>query len=125
MPHLTRSSARTFHVHEVAFHSYASSATGAAQLGAWRAEFAPRTPGRAHRMTDEEVLYVLEGSLEIEVDMEHFSANAGDAILVPAGARLRVSNSAEEPAAAWVTTSLGMAATMESDGQRLTPPWAQ
>lgn len=125
MPHLARSSVRTFNVHGVDFHSYASSATGATQLGAWRAEFAPRTPGQAHRMTHEEVLYLLDGKLDIEIDDEHFTAEAGDAVLVPARARLRVSNNTDELAAAWVTTSLGMAATMDSNGEQITPPWAQ
>lgn len=125
MPHLTSSHTRTFHAHGVDFHSYVSSASGAAQLGAWRAEFAAHTPGQAHRMTHEEVLYLLDGSLEVEVDAERFVAVAGDAVLVPAGASFRVTNSADAPAAAWVTTPLGMAATMELDGQRLRPPWAQ
>lgn len=125
MPHLTSASARSFHVHGVDFHSYVSSAAGAAQLGAWRAEFAPGTPGQAHRMTHEEVLYLLQGSLEVEVDAAQFTARAGDVVLVPAGALFRVGNSSDDLASAWVTTSLGMAATMEADGQRLTPPWAQ
>jgi len=125
MTHLTRSSVRTFHIHGVDFHSYANGAAGATQLGAWRAEFAPRTPGQAHRMTHEEVLYLLDGNLDIEIDDEHFTAEAGDAVLVPARARFRVSNNTDEPAAAWVTTPLGMAATMESNGERMTPPWAQ
>jgi len=125
MPHLTSSSARSFHVHGVDFRSYVTTAAGAAQLGAWRAEFPPRTIGHAHRMTCEEVLYLLKGHLEVEVDAEQFTAHAGDAVLVPAQALFRVSNSTDEPAAAWVTTSLGMTAIMDSDGQRLAPPWAQ
>ena len=125
MPHLIRSTLRTFHVHGVGFYSYASSATGATQLGAWRAEFSPRTPGQAHRMTHEEVLYLLDGILDIELDDEHFTAEAGDAVLVPARALFRVSNNTDQPAAAWVTTPLGMAAVMESNGEQITPPWAQ
>jgi quercetin dioxygenase-like cupin family protein len=125
MPHLTSSSVRTFNVHGVDFHSYVTSAAGAAQLGAWRAEFPPDTTGLAHRMTHEEILYLLKGNLEVEVDDEKFTAQAGDAVLVPAEALFRLSNGTDEPAAAWVTTSLGMTATMDSDGQRLAPPWAQ
>jgi quercetin dioxygenase-like cupin family protein len=125
MPHVTSSSAGSFRLHGVEFHSYVNSSAGAAQLAAWRSEFAPNTTGQAHRMTHEEVLYLLAGRLEVEVDDERFTAETGDAVLVPPGALFRVSNSAAEPATAWVTTSVGMAATMEAEGQRVTPPWAQ
>lgn len=125
MSHLPRQDATTFQVHDVTFRSFARSGSGAHRLGAWEAEFAPDTPGRPHRMTEEEVLLVLEGTLDVEVADETFTVPAGDAVLVPAGALFRVSNTAPSPARAWVTTSLGMSATMEADGQQLSPPWAQ
>jgi len=124
MPHLTTTSARTFHLHGVTFTSFSASASGAAQLGAWRADFAPRTAGQPHRMSCEEVLLVLSGSLDIEIDDERFTAQTGDAVLVPVGARFRAGNSGADPARAWVTTRLGMRATMDDSGETLTPPWA-
>lgn len=123
MPHLT--STRTFAMHGVQFHSYASSAFGSARLAAWRAEFAPRTPGQPHRMSHEEVLHVLSGTLQVEVEHDRFTARAGDGVLVPANALFRVSNDADDPAEVWVTTELGMTATMEADGTAVQPPWAQ
>ena len=125
MPHLTTTSARSFQLHGVTFTSFAASASGAAQLGAWRADFGPRTSGQPHRMSCEEVLFVLDGSLDIEIDDERFTAQPGDAVLVPAGARFRVSNHGAGPARAWVTTQLGMSATMDGSGETLTPPWAE
>jgi mannose-6-phosphate isomerase-like protein (cupin superfamily) len=125
MPHLTQSTVRTFTMHGVAFTSYASTDAGAAQLGAWRADFAPETPGQAHRMSHEEVLYVISGVLDVEIDDERFLAEPGSAVLVPAKARFRISNTTTQPARAWVVTPLGMTATMEATGEQMTPPWAQ
>ncbi|TWP33302.1 cupin domain-containing protein [Leekyejoonella antrihumi] len=125
MPHLPSTSVHTFQRHGVTFHSYASSATGASRLAAWRADFSPNTPGRLHTMSDEEVLHVLDGALDVEIDEAHFVARTGDAVLVPRGASLRVSNNTTQPARAWVTTALGMTATMSGSAQPISPPWAQ
>lgn len=125
MPHMSTLSAQTFEVHGVTFRSYASSAAGAAQLGAWCAEFGPRTIGVPHRMSHEEVLYVLEGRLDVEIDGEQFIATAGDCVLVPAGARFRIDNDTDAAARAWATTTLGMTATIEPTGDHMAPPWAQ
>lgn len=125
MPHLTATDAPTFSVHGVTFTSLVSSATGSHTLAAWRADFAPRTPGEAHTMSDEEVLHLLDGTLAFEVGEERFTAHAGEAVLVPAGAVFRVTNASDQPASAWVTTTLGMTATMIDSGERMTPPWAQ
>ncbi|GAA3836418.1 cupin domain-containing protein [Brevibacterium ammoniilyticum] len=124
MPHLTARTARTFTTHGVTFTSFAGSATGAESLGAWRADFAPRTPGLAHTMSEEEVLHVLTGTLDIELAEDSFTVVAGEAVIVPAGERFRVSNETDEPAQAWVVTPLGMTATLET-GEAMTPPWAQ
>lgn len=125
MNHLVAHRARTFQIHGVDFHSFAASHTGSRSLAAWRADFAPRTPGQPHSMSEEEVLYVLEGRLDVEVDDDAFTACAGDAVLVPAGATFRVSNNEDSTARAWVTTVPGMRATMAEGGEVLSPPWAQ
>jgi quercetin dioxygenase-like cupin family protein len=125
MPHLQNAAARRFQMHGVSFSSFASSATGAVQLSAWRADFSPDTPGKAHTMSAEETLYVLSGTLDVEIDGDRFAADAGDAVLVPAGAVFRISNTTEAPAQAWVTTIVGMTAAIHPEGDLITPPWAQ
>lgn len=125
MTHLMERTARTFSVHGVTFNSFAASHSGARSLAAWRADFQPGTPGRAHHMTEEEVVYVLKGRLQVQLDDDSFSVDAGEAVLVPEGSTLCVTNAGNEPAQAWVTTTLGMAATMQDTGEVLTPPWAQ
>lgn len=124
MPHCTTTTARSFDLYDVTFTSYVSSASGATRLAAWRADIAARTPGRTHSMSQEECLYVLTGELDIEIEDERFTAGAGDAVLVPAGASFRMSNDTDRPAQVWVTTLLGMTATLDG-GDQLAPPWAQ
>ena len=125
MVHLVGEQARVFRMHGVTFTLFASSASGARSLAAWRADFEPDTPGRAHTMTQEEVLYVTGGALDVEIDGESCTAETGDAVLVPSGAVLRVTNATAEPASAWVTTLVGMTATMRGGGEQIAPPWAQ
>lgn len=125
MTYLPDEKARAFEMHGVTFNSFAAGATGARTLAAWRADFSANTPGQAHTMTAEEVLYVLDGALDIEIDDESFTARAGDCVLVPQGALLRVTNSTPEPASAWVTSLIGMKVAMQAGGDRIAPPWAQ
>jgi mannose-6-phosphate isomerase-like protein (cupin superfamily) len=70
------------------------------------------------------VIYIISGSLHARIDEEACDATAGDAIVVPAGARLRVDNPGPEPIAGWVTTSVGFVGIL-ADGTRLTPPWTR
>ena len=76
-------------------------------------------------MSREELILVLDGALEVELDQERFTARRGDAILVPAGSHLRVSNATATTAQVWVVTTLGMTATMSRGQQFVAPPWAQ
>jgi len=125
MVHLPEKEARVFQMHGVTFNSFAATASGARTLAAWRADFSPNTPGQAHTMTKEEVLYVLRGALDIELDDESFTAGVGDCVVVPEGALFRVTNATPEPASAWVTSLIGMKAAMQAGGDRIAPPWAQ
>lgn len=115
----------THTMHQVTFRGFANSASGAAELAGWSAWFAPGTSGLEHRMSREEILYVVTGSLDVQIDADVQVAAEGDCVLVPAGAALCVGNSAERPAMAWVVTTLGMTASMIADDASITPPWAQ
>jgi quercetin dioxygenase-like cupin family protein len=95
---------------------------GSAQLCAWLLEVPPGLPGTPHRPSREEVLLLLEGELTVTLDGAAAVLAAGDVVLVPAYAELRVDGGAVA-ATAWVTTTPGLAAVL-ADGSRLTPPWA-
>lgn len=63
------------------------------------------------------------GSLELTIDGTSRLLGVGDVAIAPAGSTLNVANPAEEPAGMWVTTSMGMTATLP-DGSQISPPWA-
>jgi quercetin dioxygenase-like cupin family protein len=67
---------------------------------------------------------VLSGTIQASVDGRAEHAAAGDVILVPAGAQFGVDNPADEPATAWVTTSVGFRGILP-DGSWIAPPWTQ
>ena len=48
----------------------------------------------------------------------------GEVVVVPAGAQLKVDNASAEAATAWVTTSVGLEATLP-DGSLISPPWVR
>ncbi|MBY8878566.1 cupin domain-containing protein [Actinacidiphila acidipaludis] len=123
MPFTTADDAVVHELQGVRFVSYAAPALGSAELCAWRGEVPPGTSGPAHRISREEVFLVLSGSLELAIDGERRTLHAGDAAIAPAGSSLEVANRTEAPAAMWVSTSVGLEATL-ADGSRIAPPWA-
>lgn len=122
MPVIQASQAAVHEMHGTTFTSYARPASGSRELCAWRVEIPGRSNGVAHQVSREEVLYLISGSVRVTIDDDSADAGAGDAIVVPAGARFRVDNLADEPMTAWVTTTPGFGAFMP-DGSWLTPPW--
>ena len=123
MPFTTADDAVVHELHGVRFVSYATPALGSTELCAWRGEVPAGLSGPAHRISREEVFLVLSGSLELGIDGETRTLHAGDAAIAAAGSSLELANRTEEPAAMWVSTSIGLEATL-ADGSRITPPWA-
>jgi mannose-6-phosphate isomerase-like protein (cupin superfamily) len=124
MPVIHSDQATVHSMHGACFTAYASPDRGSRELCAWRIEIPGHTKGIPHHVSREEVLYVLTGTLHATVDGRAELAAAGDAILVPAGARFAVDNLADGPATAWVTTSVGLRAILP-DGSWITPAWTQ
>lgn len=109
-------------MHGTSFTSYARPTSGSTELCGWRVEIPGHTEGVAHRVSREEVLYLLSGTVRVGLNDDWQDATAGDAIVVPAGTLFRVDNPVDEPMVAWVTTTPGFGAIM-ADGSWLTPPW--
>lgn len=124
MPVVRAADATVHEMHGSRFTSYVAPARGSAELCAWHLEVPAGAEGTAHRVSREEVLHILSGTLHVTLDGTSAAAEAGDAVLVPAGASLRVDNPGPRPAAAWVTTSTGLEAVL-ADGTRITPPWTR
>jgi mannose-6-phosphate isomerase-like protein (cupin superfamily) len=139
MPVIHAADAVVHELHGSVFTSYAAPARGSAELCAWRLEVPAGSAGVAHTVSREEILLVLSGTLQVTVAggegagtpeprpapaPRPAAAKPGDVVLVPAGAQLRLDNPGAEPAAAWVTTSVGLEATL-ADGSRISPPWVR
>jgi mannose-6-phosphate isomerase-like protein (cupin superfamily) len=123
MPFVTANEAVVHDMHGVRFVSYAAPAFGSKELCAWRGEVPGGSGGQAHTVSCEEVFLVLSGSLRLTIDGDARLLNEGDVAIAPAGSTLVVANPTKEPAGMWVTTSIGLTATMP-DGARISPPWA-
>ena len=98
MPVIHAAETVVHHMHGTSFTSYASPARGSKELCAWHIEIPGRTAGVPHHVSREEVLYVLSGTIRATVN--------------------------DQPATAWVTTSVGFAGVLP-DGSWITPPWTR
>ncbi|GLY06056.1 MULTISPECIES: cupin domain-containing protein [Actinoplanes] len=110
-------------MHGSTFRSYVSPASGSEELCAWRLEVAPGSRGVRHRVGREEVLLLLAGTLTVTLDGVTAEMTAGDVLRVPRGAEFGADNNTADPVEAWVTTSVGLQATLP-DGTVISPPWA-
>ena len=124
MPIVREPDAVQHRLHGSTFHSYAAPASGSSELCAWRLEVQPGTEGTAHRVSREEVFLLLGGRLSVTLDGVTGELRPGDVLVVPAGSELCADNRSGEPATAWVTTSVGLQATM-ADGSSISPPWVR
>ena len=124
MPVIHADQAAVHQMHGTSFTAYASPARGSRELCAWHIEIPGHTEGVRHRVSREEVLYVLSGTIRASLDGQAEDATAGDVIVVPAGAQFGADNLADEPATAWVTTSVGLLGVLP-DGSWISPPWVK
>ncbi|WP_017541028.1 cupin domain-containing protein [Nocardiopsis halophila] len=123
MPLIRPGDARVHRMHGAEFTAFATSATGAAELRAWRLDVPAGTEGADHTVTREEVFLALDGEISLSIDGRTEHLAPGDAAVVPALSRLRLDNPGDTPARVWVTAPTGLAAVMP-DGSLVRPPWA-
>ena len=122
MPVIRTADAVAYDLHGARFTSYAAPARGSEQLCAWHLEVSPGSGGAPHRVNREEVMRVLTGELVFTIDGRTDTLRPDDVAVVPAGSTVNVANPSARPATAWVTTSVGLEATM-ADGTPVSPPW--
>lgn len=123
MPVIHASEAVTHETHGARFVSYATPLSGSKELCAWRGEIPAGTKAPAHTVNREEIFHLLDGELLITLDDQTHRITAGDTVIINPGATLSVENPTERTAISWVTTSIGLEATL-ADGTVITPPWA-
>lgn len=123
MPVIRSSEAVTHEIHGARFVSYATPLTGSKELCAWRGEIPAGTKAPSHTVNREEIFHLLDGELLITLDDDTHRIAAGDTLIINPGATLSVENPTDRTAISWVTTSIGLKATL-TDGTVITPPWA-
>ncbi|MFI1724229.1 cupin domain-containing protein [Streptomyces sp. NPDC020489] len=123
MPVIHSSEAVTHEIHGARFVSYATPLSGSKELCAWRGEIPAGTKAPAHTVNREEIFHLLDGELLITLDEQVHRITAGDTVIINRGATLSVENPTDHTAVSWVTTSVGLQATL-ADGTVITPAWA-
>lgn len=123
MPIIHPGDATTFPAHGSTFSSFVSPRRGSEQLCAWKLSVPAGQVGVAHRPSNEEVLLILDGRLQVTIDGDRGFVGPGDVVLIPAGASVTIDGTTVD-ASAWVTTTRGLRATLEN-GEMIAPPWAQ
>jgi mannose-6-phosphate isomerase-like protein (cupin superfamily) len=124
MPVLAAPTAPTHEVGGTRFTSLATPSRGATDICVWKVEILPGTPATPHSLTREEVFVVLEGTASALIAGQASQAQAGDAIVVPAGAEFELANAGSEPLRLLCCLPVGGQACLP-DGATFTPPWAQ
>lgn len=123
MPHATLADAPTFQRDGFTFRPLAVPSRGSAELAVWALEVAPGAVSEPHSVDREEVFVLRSGTVSATVAGVESVLAAGDALIVPVGAELRLRNDGERAAHLTACTSAGMKGTV--GGQTFSPPWAQ
>ena len=104
--------------------TYASpSGPAAAPLAVWRTEMAGDAAGPVHTVSEDQVLVVVEGRIEVLIGDDELVLGPGDAVVLPAGAARRLTAGAEGAVA--LVASLAGATARMGDGDPVPVPWAR
>ena len=112
--------------HEVGatrFTSLVTPSRGAAETSIWYVEMPAGTTATPHSLTREEVFVVLEGVATVSIDGHGGKAFAGDAIVVPSGETLELSNLSSDPVRLMCCLPVGGQACTPGRPP-FVPPWA-
>jgi quercetin dioxygenase-like cupin family protein len=119
---ITASDAPSFDAGGATITGLASPSRGSADTAAWRIRFLPDQPSPRHSVSREEIFIVLDGALTARFEDREETAEAGGALIVPAGAEFDLV-AAGGPTEAVCVMPVGGQAT--ADGATFTPPWAE
>jgi quercetin dioxygenase-like cupin family protein len=96
----------------------------ATTVAVWRTEMAPGARGPLHAVDHEQLVTVLEGTLEAVVDGEARTASPGDAVTIPEGVPRQLAN-AGGSALVTLTAALPGSAAQVAGGDPVQVPWAR
>ena len=119
---LRAADAPRFEIPGVTFVGMASPSRGSAHVCTWKIVVAANhESGAAHTLNRDEVFMVLSGSIGVSGEV----LGPGDALVVPAGDEIALSNPGDVPAEAMVAIPAGFTATMADGTPFGTPPWGK
>ena len=124
MPVLRAPAAPTHDLGHARFTSLATPNRGSAETSVWIVEIPPGAPATPHSLTREEVFVVLEGTASAQIAGHAEPAQAGDAIVVPAGVEFELANAGAGPLRLVCCLPVGGQGRL-ADGTTFTPPWAE
>ena len=108
----------------IEFTALASPSRGGADVCTWRITVAPGlASAEPHHLDRDEVFMVTAGAIRLRPGGD--ALGPGDAVVVPAGAPIQLSNAGDGPAEAFVAITAGFTATTADGGTVGTPPWAR
>jgi len=114
VPHITKDTAPTFTIPGLTVTGLAAPSRGATDTSVWTLEIAP----------EKEVFVALAGRAAVELAGRELALEAGDALIVPAGATFAIGNPHAEPFHAVAAAPVGCRALLPG-GERFVPPWAE
>ena len=124
MPILPSPPTATHQLGGTRFTSLATPSRGSVETSVWQVDIEPGSPSTPHSLTREEVFVVLAGTATVELDGIAGTAQAGDAIVVPAGVPFALTNGGDANLRLLCCLPVGGQARM-GDGEPFTPQWAQ
>jgi quercetin dioxygenase-like cupin family protein len=122
MPIINAAEAPTFDAGGAIITGLASPSRGASETAAWRVRFQADQPSPLHTLDREEAFVVLDGAVTARFAEREETAEAGGALIVPAGEEFSLVAKAA-PAHAVCILPVGGKAT--TGGASFTPPWAE
>ena len=124
MPVLRAPAAPTHDLGHARFTALATPSRGSTDTSVWMVEILPGAPAAPHALTREEVFVVLEGTASVRIAGSDGQAEAGDAIVVPAGVEFELANAGTAPLRLVCCLPVGGQGVI-GDGAPFTPPWAE
>jgi quercetin dioxygenase-like cupin family protein len=124
VPHIKRAEAPTFTTPNAVMTGLAGPSRGSAELSMWQVELEPAAAGPVHLIDREQVYLVTEGTMAIMTDGTECQPEAGDTVIIPAGAMRQIRNQGESVTRAVVCMAAGGRAAMPAGEDRGLLPWA-
>jgi quercetin dioxygenase-like cupin family protein len=121
---LTSQNSPVFILPGATFTGMAAPSRGAKETAAWRASIAAGSPGLTHRVTREEIFYVLSGSGIVSTGGMDHPLVPGAMLIMPPEIDFALSNPHAEALELLAITPVGGQAQVGEEAA-FTPPWAE